>query len=538
MTDDDVTALVRALRWEEACDLALARGDRLRAFAIAIEARDMPRQERLVSGLSAEDDPKAIAVALRHGDRVAEGLVHGRFERDDEAAACFEAAGEFRRAAVTLRRCGKTAEAGRALEAHLRERPDDEAAAVELGALCLELGRAEAALRVLRDLVGEGARSLRERARRALEGASDTALASPWLFGRYEVVREVATTATSRVLEALDRLEPGTPRVALKVFVGGGQSGAGRDALVRFEREVQIVSLLDAPSVLRPRALLPEGPTLVLPWLGGGSAQGLVERGAVPAKRAAEIVDRVLLALGAAHRRGVVHRDVKPSNILLDDAGGAFLTDFGVAHLGDAGATATAGVLGTIRYMAPEQRAGEPATPRSDLYALGVVLGEMLGARAGFPPAVAALVDRWTAEEESARPASAEEARDELAAIAWPDEPFSTEKAPSLRPPQASSRFVEESAQIWNDTLLDRRERCIAAGSPIAAVLLRLRSPALPRILGQRGGMLRVEIVRGAARAPTAEESAGLAPLVEALHAGGAIVRVIETERGLALALV
>ncbi|MBL8719210.1 MAG: serine/threonine protein kinase [Myxococcales bacterium] len=537
MTDDDVTALVRALRWEEACDLALARGDRLRAFAIAIEARDLPRQERLVSGLSAEDDPKAIAVALRHGDRLAEGLVHGRFERGDDAAACFEAAGEFRRAAATLRRCGKTAEAGRALEAHLRARPDDEAAAVELGALCLELGRAEAALRVLRDLAGDEARSLRERARRALEGASDTALPSPWLFGRYEVVREVATTATSRVLEALDRLEPGAPRVALKVFVGGGQSGAGRDALVRFEREVQIVSLLDAPTVLRPRALLPEGPTLVLPWLGGGSAQGLVERGAVPARRAAEIVDRVLLALGAAHRRGVVHRDVKPSNILLDDVGGAFLTDFGVAHLGDAGATATAGVLGTLRYMAPEQRAGEPATPRSDLYALGVVLGELLGARAAFPPAVAALVDRWTAEEESERPASAEEARAELTAIAWPDEPFSTE-VPSLRPSGASSRFVEESAQIWNDTLLDRRERCIAAGSPIAAVLLRLRDPALPRILGQRGGMLRIEIVRGAARAPTAEESTRLAPLVEALHASGAIVKVVETERGLALALV
>lgn len=532
-----MTALVRALRWGEASDLALTHGDAVRAFAIAIEARDVTRQERIADALSPTDEARAVAAALRHGDRVAEGLVHARFERFDEAIACFEGALEFRRAAATLRRLGKIVEAGRCLEAHLRERPDDEEAAVDLGGLCLELGRAEAALRVLRTCAGDTAQGLRERARRALEGATDAALPSPWLFGRYEVVREVATTATSRVLEAVDRLEPGAPRVALKVFVGGGQSGAGRDALVRFEREVQIVSLLDAPSVLRPRALLAEGPTLVLPWLGGGSAEALVERGGVPARRAAEIVDRVLLALGAAHRRGVVHRDVKPSNILLDDVGGAFLTDFGVAHLGDAGATATAGVLGTLRYMAPEQRAGEPATPRSDLYALGVVFGELLGARAALPPAVAALVDRWTADDERNRPATAEEARAELATIAWPDTPFSLERAPSLRPVAGAARFVEESTEIWSDTLLERRERCIAADSPLAGVLLRLRDPALPRILGQRGGRLRVELVTGLERAPDPIERARLAPLLEALTATGAAVTIVETGRGLALSL-
>jgi serine/threonine protein kinase len=334
------------------------------------------------------------------------------------------------------------------------------------------------------------------------------------------------------VLEALDRLEPGTPRVALKVFVGGGQAGAGRDTLVRFEREVQIAALLDAPSVLRPRALLPDGPTLVLPFMGGGSLDALAGRGPLPARRAAEIVDRVLAALEAAHRRGIVHRDVKPSNVLLDEVGGAYLTDFGVAHLGDAGATATAGVLGTVRYMAPEQRRGEPATPESDVYAVGVVLGELLGVEEAWPAPVRALLHRLTAEERAARP-TAGEARSAIAALAWPDEPFSARRAPSLRPVVASGRFVDDGPDV-EDTLLGRRERLVPLTSPVVAALLASDDPALPRLLGRRGDQARIEVVTGPSRPVEAGPSAVVARL--AAH-GVAVTGFVETSRGLVAAL-
>jgi serine/threonine protein kinase len=116
-----------------------------------------------------------------------------------------------------------------------------------------------------------------------------------------------------------------------------------------------------------------------------------------------------LSALAALHAAGVVHRDVKPSNVLLEGADDARLTDFGIAQPDDATQlTATGEVIGTLKYMAPEVLAGEAATQRSDLYALGVVLGEALGESA--MPQLEALIDRLTAADPHERPASATQA--------------------------------------------------------------------------------------------------------------------------------
>ena len=135
----------------------------------------------------------------------------------------------------------------------------------------------------------------------------------------------------------------------------------------------------------------PDGLILGFSDPGGTLERMLTTTGALAPARAVEIASGMLAALGEAHRLGILHRDVKPANVLFDEAGGARLSDFGVAHLGDVSTTATAGVFGTLAYMSPEQREGRPATARSDVFAAGTMLREMLtGDRSrGSPRALA-----------------------------------------------------------------------------------------------------------------------------------------------------
>ena len=197
----------------------------------------------------------------------------------------------------------------------------------------------------------------------------------PRLYGRYEVVREVASTATSRVLECVDAVR--SERVAVKIFAAWDARGTGRDALARFEREVRVLGALDHPNVVPLRDFISDGPALVLAWMSGGTLETMMQSPLAPA-RSVEIADAVLRALGEAHRLGVLHRDVKPANVLFDDAGVARLSDFGVAHLSDLSVTATAAIIGTLAYMSPEQREGRPASIQSDVYGVGAILFEML----------------------------------------------------------------------------------------------------------------------------------------------------------------
>jgi serine/threonine-protein kinase len=132
-----------------------------------------------------------------------------------------------------------------------------------------------------------------------------------------------------------------------------------------------------------------EAPALVMELVDGEPLAARLERdGALPPPEAARIVAEVSEALFHAHKRGVVHRDVKPGNILLERDGRARLVDFGIAHsLAETAErlTLTGTVIGTLRYMGPEQLTGEPITPRTDLYGLGTVLHEALTGRAPFP---------------------------------------------------------------------------------------------------------------------------------------------------------
>jgi tRNA A-37 threonylcarbamoyl transferase component Bud32/tetratricopeptide (TPR) repeat protein len=204
------------------------------------------------------------------------------------------------------------------------------------------------------------------------------------LADRYAVEREVGRGGMATVFLAEDLKHH--RQVAIKVLHPELAAAVGPD---RFLREIEIVAGLRHPHIL---PLYDSGETegllyFVMPYVEGESVHQRLEREKqLPLEEALRITQGVAGALDHAHRNGVVHRDIKPANILLDE-GRAVVTDFGVARA-ISGAdtdkvTATGMALGTPAYMSPEQAAGEEADARSDIYALGCVLYEML---AGEPP--------------------------------------------------------------------------------------------------------------------------------------------------------
>jgi serine/threonine-protein kinase len=150
----------------------------------------------------------------------------------------------------------------------------------------------------------------------------------------------------------------------------------------RFEHEARAAAALSHPNIV---TVLDVGtdvdgvPYIVLEWLPGPTLADELTTGALPPARVGAIGVQVLAALSHAHRHGLLHRDVKPSNIILTAEGDAKLADYGIAKTLDGHDLTTSGdLVGTIRYMAPERLRGQPATPASDLYSLGMVLREAL----------------------------------------------------------------------------------------------------------------------------------------------------------------
>lgn len=178
-------------------------------------------------------------------------------------------------------------------------------------------------------------------------------MASVWLARDVELDREVAVKVLADVLA----LDP--------------------DYVSRFEREARVAAKLSHPHLVRVFDFADRGlrPYLVMEYVAGGS---LADRLRDPQKANwdAEVLARELLdALGYVHRAGVIHRDIKPGNVLIGSDGRARLTDFGIAQPSDASRlTSTGMVIGSERYIAPEVMRGQPASPRSDLFSLGVLI--------------------------------------------------------------------------------------------------------------------------------------------------------------------
>jgi eukaryotic-like serine/threonine-protein kinase len=205
-----------------------------------------------------------------------------------------------------------------------------------------------------------------------------SALVGTLLNGRYRLDAQVGSGGMSTVYRAFDStLER---RVAIKLM--HRDIAGDHDQLERFRREARAVAQLSHPHIV---GVIDAGeedgrPYIVFEYVEGETLKDRIRRlGRLPVDEAIAYAIEIARALSAAHARGIVHRDVKPQNVLVDEEGSAKVTDFGIARsIDDTGLTADGRVLGTTDYVSPEQALGHDVNGQSDIYSLGIVLYEML----------------------------------------------------------------------------------------------------------------------------------------------------------------
>jgi eukaryotic-like serine/threonine-protein kinase len=204
--------------------------------------------------------------------------------------------------------------------------------------------------------------------------------------GRYEIEELVGTGGMSSVYRARDSVLE--RRVALKVL--HEHFSADPEYVERFRREARAIARLNHPNIVTviDRGEFGKRQFIVFEHIPGENLKEVVEReGQLPVAQALALTHQIARGLAFAHQHGVVHRDVKPQNVLLDESGTAKVTDFGIARSLDPGQelTQTGTLLGTSDYIAPEQASGQPVDARSDQYSLGVLLYELLTGEVPYP---------------------------------------------------------------------------------------------------------------------------------------------------------
>jgi serine/threonine protein kinase len=204
------------------------------------------------------------------------------------------------------------------------------------------------------------------------------------LSGRYRLEARIGAGGMSTVYRALD----GTLQRQVAIKLMNREVSSDSDQLERFRREARAVAQLSHPHIV---GVIDAGeddgrPYIVFEYVEGETLKERIRRmGRLSVSEAVAYAIEIARALGAAHARHIVHRDVKPQNVLIDEEGSAKVTDFGIARtLDEEGLTADGRVLGTTDYVSPEQALGQPVTGQSDLYSLGIVLYEMLTGEVPF----------------------------------------------------------------------------------------------------------------------------------------------------------
>ncbi|WP_246159027.1 serine/threonine-protein kinase [Catellatospora sichuanensis] len=320
------------------------------------------------------------------------------------------------------------------------------------------------------------------------------------LNGRYRLDARIGAGGMGEVWRATDELLGRT--VAVKTVLPALADDA--DFARRFLAEARAMAGVHHRGVVAIHDLYhgPEGAFLVMEFVDGEPlSQVLTRYGRLAAPPALHLVGQAADALHAVHGRGIVHRDVKPGNMLVRPDGTLLLTDFGIARRDGATAlTATGAVIGTLSYLAPEQVLGNPATPRSDVYALGVVAYECLSGRRPFtaenpfaaammrlnqtppplgpdvPGPVAALVERALAVEPGDRWASAAAFGTAIAQVAAA---LRSNAAPASGPVAAEETVVQRRAPLA-PTLVEPALAATGASSAEATVLTPRPNAAQP----------------------------------------------------------
>jgi serine/threonine-protein kinase len=341
---------------------------------------------------------------------------------------------------------------------------------------------------------------------------------------RYELEELVGSGGMSDVFRARDnQLDR---RVAIKIL--HGRYAADPEYLERFRSEARAVARLSHPNIV---TVIDRGDDagrqyIVFEYVDGENLKELVQRtGRLPVRRAVELVLPVADGLAFAHQQGLVHRDVKPQNVLLSREGEVKVTDFGIARSLEVerGLTQTGTVLGTGEYLAPEQASGKPVSPETDVYSLGIVLWELLAGEVPFvgenfvavalrhvnepvpslrdfrpdvSPRLAAAVERALAKDPARRfPSMAVLAKELRACLAEADgeaapPPYEddsartliTRPAPGPAPPRARRRRSHRRPLAWVLLAL------AVAGAAFAAVVLLVGASHHKGLLGGGGG--------------------------------------------------
>jgi serine/threonine-protein kinase len=277
--------------------------------------------------------------------------------------------------------------------------------------------------------------------------------------GRYLVRERLADGGMATVYRATDR-RLGRD-VALKImnpsFIGG--SGA-QDFAGRFRREARAAARLTHPGMVRVYDQGTDGDTnyLTMEFVAGPNLREYLSRtGTLAVGESLSIIDRILDALGAAHRQGLVHRDIKPENVLMDDDDLPKLADFGLARAAtEVTSTSTGTVLGTVAYLAPEVIRNATGDSRADVYAVGVLLFEMVTGRQPFTASSAIEVAARTVNEDVPAPSTH---------VAWLPPEFDalvahlTSRDPDQRPYDANEALslVRQTRSMIDEPTLARR---------------------------------------------------------------------------------
>ncbi|MDQ3915442.1 MAG: protein kinase [Actinomycetota bacterium] len=355
--------------------------------------------------------------------------------------------------------------------------------------------------------------------------------------GRYTLIEPLGQGGMAEVWLAKDeRLER---HVAVKFMAASLTDDA--EFLVRFFSEAQAVARMAHPNVVSVLDFgdFEDRPYLVMECVPGGPLSELTGEPILP-ERAVEIVSGAARGAGAAHASGVIHRDVKPGNILLDDAGRPKLADFGIASSSRSERlTATGTAIGSPHYISPEQASGLQVTPASDVYSLGAVLYELLTGRPpfeggnvtaiaiahveqspvppselvdGIPPHLDAIVMSCLAKDPAARPADGTALADALdaePATAW---------IPAAAPVPAETEYAHEVEPVRKRRLIP----ALLALAMVAAVGGAVYVSGRPKDVAEAGTNERppgvvneTERPDGTTPTPAAEPAAPVAPVAE-----------------------